>query len=248
MHTEIKSRGPDFGPKPPRSLRVGGVVPFTATDYPGQIAAVVFVQGCPWRCAYCHNPHLQPRTRHHAFEWQAVLDLLARRVGLLDAVVFSGGEPTGDPVLGQAMRDVKTLGFKVGLHTAGTHPRRLREVLPLVDWVGLDVKTAFGDYADVTRVPASGKHALASLRAVLASGVQYECRTTLHPGLLPEGKILGLAQTLSAMNITNYALQVFRPQGCADDGLNAASVAGYPNQALVSRIAALFPAFTLRRA
>ncbi|QGZ57111.1 anaerobic ribonucleoside-triphosphate reductase activating protein [Paraburkholderia acidiphila] len=244
----MKPRGPDLGPKAPRSLKVGGVVPFTATDYPGQIAAVVFVQGCPWRCAYCHNPHLQPRTRKGAFAWQAVLDLLARRVGLLDAVVFSGGEPTGDPALGQTIRDVKALGFKVGLHTAGTHPRRLRELLPLVDWVGLDIKAAFGDYADVTRVASSGKHALASLEAVQASGVQYECRTTLHPDLLPESEILKLAQTLSAMNITNYALQVFRTEGCADDQLNAVSMAGYPDPALIGRIAALFPAFTLRRA
>ncbi|MCP3720492.1 MULTISPECIES: anaerobic ribonucleoside-triphosphate reductase activating protein [unclassified Paraburkholderia] len=243
----MKSCGPDFGPQAPRTLRVGGVVPFTATDYPGQIAAVVFVQGCPWRCAYCHNPHLQPRTRNGALEWQAVLNLLMRRVGLLDAVVFSGGEPTGDPALGQAIRDVRTLGFKVGLHTAGTHPRRLGEVLPLVDWVGLDVKAAFGDYASVTRVPSSGKHARASLEVVLASGVQYECRTTLHPGLLPEGEVLKLAQTLAAMNITNYALQVFRTQGCHDDGLNAVSMAGYPDHELVGRIAALFPAFTLRR-
>lgn len=243
----MKSRGPDFSPKAPRSLRVGGVVPFTATDYPGQIAAVVFVQGCPWRCTYCHNPHLQPRTRNGAFEWQAVLSLLTRRVGLLDAVVFSGGEPTSDPALAQAIRDVRTLGFKVGLHTAGTHPRRLREVLPLVDWVGLDVKAAFTGYMSVTRVPDSGKHVLASLEAVLASGVQYECRTTLHPELLPESEILRLAQSLSAMNITNYALQVFRAQGCDDDGLNAVSMAGYPNHELISRIAALFPAFTLRR-
>ena len=246
MPTEIKSRGPDFSPRAPRSLRVGGVVPFTATDYPGEIAAVVFVQGCPWRCAYCHNPHLQPRTRNGALEWQAVLNLLTRRVGLLDAVVFSGGEPTGDPALGQAIRDVRTLGFKVGLHTAGTHPRRLREVLPLVDWVGLDVKATYGDYASVTRVPSSGEHALASLEAVLASGVPYECRTTLHPELLPESKILNLAHTLSAMNVTNYALQLFRTQGCDDDGLNAISMADYPDHELIGAIAALFPAFTLR--
>jgi len=226
---------------------VGGVVPFTATDYPGQIAAVVFVQGCPWRCAYCHNPHLQPRTRNSALAWGAVMELLKRRVGLLDAVVFSGGEPTTDPALAQAIRDVRSLGFKVGLHTAGTHPRRLKEVLPLVDWVGLDVKAAFANYPGITRASSSGMHALASLEAVLASGVQYECRTTLHPDLLPENEILSLAQTLSAMNVTNYVLQVFRTQGCDDDGLKSVPLAGYPGNDLVARIAALFPAFTLRR-
>ena len=226
---------------------MGGVVPFTATDYPGQIAAVVFVQGCPWRCGYCHNPHLQPRTRTSPLEWQSVLDLLKRRSGLLDAVVFSGGEPTTDPALAHAMRDVRALGFKVGLHTGGTHPHRLREVLPLVDWVGIDVKADFDNYASVTRVAGSGDRALASLEAVLASGVQYECRTTSHPDLLPENEILRLAQRLSAMNVKHYALQIFRTDGCDDDGLKAASMAGYPRDDLVTQIGALFPAFTLRR-
>lgn len=80
-----------------RPLKVGGLVPFTATDYPGQFAAVVFVQGCPWRCGYCHNPHLQPRSQPAEIEWDALLAFLARRVGLIDAVVFSGGEPSIDP-------------------------------------------------------------------------------------------------------------------------------------------------------
>ena len=91
---------------PLRLLKVGGVAPFTATDYPGQLAAVLFVQGCPWRCGYCHNTHLQPRTREGAVSWAKVMSFLARRVGLIDAVVFSGGEPTSDPALARLFRPV----------------------------------------------------------------------------------------------------------------------------------------------
>src|SRR2546425_1022480 len=80
--------------------KVGGVTPFSATDYPGKLAAVIFIQGCPWRCGYCHNPHLQLRTGASLLRWPQVIDLLQRRVGLIDAVVFSGGEPTTDPALG----------------------------------------------------------------------------------------------------------------------------------------------------
>ena len=75
-------------------LNVGGLTPFSTTDYPGMLAAVVFCQGCPWRCDYCHNPHLLPRKHPGGVEWSQVRDLLLRRQGLLDAVVFSGGEPT----------------------------------------------------------------------------------------------------------------------------------------------------------
>lgn len=62
-----------------------------------------------------------------------MLDLLRRRIGLIDAVVFSGGEATTDPALGEAMLEVRAFGFKVGLHSAGTYPQRLADLLPLVD-------------------------------------------------------------------------------------------------------------------
>jgi anaerobic ribonucleoside-triphosphate reductase activating protein len=175
------------------------------------------------------------------------MDLLKRRVGLIDGVVFSGGEPATDPSLADAIRDVRKLGYKVGLHSAGTHPQRIKDVLPLLDWIGLDIKATFGNYARVTGKRGSGNHALASLEAVLASGVDYECRSTLHPDLLPEEELLSLAHKLAEMNVKNYALQVFRTQGCNDDRLNATSLAGYPSADIVAQIKALFPQFTLRR-
>jgi len=240
---------PGIRPAPgrPRQLSVGGVEPFTATDYPGQIAAVVFVQGCAWRCGYCHNPHLQPRTRHGAIQWDDLVALLERRVGLIDAVVFSGGEPTTDPALADAMEHVRTMGFKIGLHSGGIHPRRLGQVLPRTDWVGLDVKAPFENYERITRVRGSGHQARDSLEAVLDSGVDYECRTTLHPSLLPAADILSLARTLAGMKVKRYALQLFRSQGCNDNGLNAAAMAGYPGERLIREVSALFPDFTLRR-
>jgi pyruvate formate lyase activating enzyme len=121
-----------------RMLKVGGITPFTATDYPGQIAAVVFVQGCPWRCGYCHNPHLQPRLADSPLDWTRIRNLLQRRVGLVDAVVFSGGEPTIDPHLADAIGEVKEMGFKVGLHSGGIYQNRFNEILPMLDrcWTG----------------------------------------------------------------------------------------------------------------
>lgn len=229
-----------------RNLKVGGVTPFTATDYPGQLACVIFVQGCPWRCGYCHNPHLQERTATSPLPWESVMALLQRRVGLIDAVVFSGGEPTMDPCLASAIHDVRELGFKIGLHTGGTHPERLRQVLPLLDWVGIDVKTGFANYERVTRVRGSGSPALSSLQAVLQSGVDHECRTTVHSSLHTEMEIEALACELAGMKVKSYALQVFRHTGCDDTALNLSMRPNFPSAALLARIEGLFPNFVLR--
>lgn len=161
-------------------LRIGGLTPYSATDYPGCFSAVVFCQGCPWRCRYCHNPHLLPADAPPAMAWDEVVYFLGRRRGLLDAVVFSGGEPTLQDGLAEAARAVKALGFKVGLHTADMYPERLRELLPLFDWVGMDIKAPFADYEQITSVAGSGAKARVSARWILDSGVDYEFRTTVH--------------------------------------------------------------------
>lgn len=229
-----------------RSLKVGGITPFTATDYPGKLAAVVFVQGCPWQCGYCHNPHLQLRLQKSPLQWSRVLGLLEKRVGLIDAVVFSGGEPTLDPALPDAIADVRKLGFEVGLHSGGVYPKQLKAVLPLVDWVGLDVKAPFDRYERITGVADSGQSARTSAEAVLESGVRHEFRTTVHQALLTENDVAELAQTLAGMGVQNYALQRFRAQGCKNKELKALSAAGALSDDLVRRVSGQFASFTLR--
>jgi len=233
-------------PAAERRPRVGGVVPFSTVDYPGRICAVVFLQGCPWRCGYCHNPHLQPVDAPGG-GWDAVRTLLARRLGLVDAVVFSGGEPTADGSLEDAIAEVRAAGFAVGLHSAGIHPRRLERVLGLVDWVGLDVKAPFDQYPAVTGVRGSGERARESVNAVIASGREYELRTTFHPGVVTERGVRALAHSLASRGAKDYVLQEFRPQGCMDATL-AASAYRPPSPALLEALRGLFPKFTYRRA
>ena len=235
---------------PASALQVGGLVAFSATDFPGRLSAVVFVQGCPWRCHYCHNPHLQTRCEAGALDWQNLRSWLARRVGLLDAVVFSGGEPCMDPALPQAMCDVRAMGFAVGLHTAGIYPRRLGEVLPWVDWVGLDIKAAPERYASITQVSGSGAPAWECANAVLASGVEHEFRTTIHPDLHSEDDVRDLGLRLQGMGVRHYAVQEFRPTGCNDMAL--ATPVGHAgpliSAALQTELAACFDTFTYRSA
>ena len=202
------------------SLQVGGFVPFSTLDYPGHLAAVVFCQGCVWRCRYCHNPHLQPFDGG-CWSWENILSLLAERSNFLEAVVFSGGEPTAQASLAPAMRAVKDIGFKIGLHTAGIFPDRLAEILPLVDWVGLDIKAPWDERHDrITQKKSSFQAPAESLRLLLASGVAYELRTTVHPDLITQRDLSEIAFQLESAGAAPTKIQPFRPEGCLDPALS----------------------------
>lgn len=206
---------------PAPRLRVGGLARLSTCDWPDHLTATVFLQGCPWRCGYCHNAHLIPATAGEGPPWPEIMAFLAGRRGLLDGVVFSGGEPTLQSELVGAVQAVRELGFAVGLHTAGPYPERLSAMLPLLDWVGFDVKAPFAGYDAVTGVVGSGDRAAESLRRLLASGVDYEVRTTVHPDLLGAEDLDRLARQLQALGVRRYVTQAFRAQGCADPDLAA---------------------------
>lgn len=215
---------------------IGGLTPFSTTDWPGQLAAAVFVAGCPWRCHYCHNPHLQERRPGMA--WGEVLALLERRRGLLDGVVFSGGEPLSEAQLPEMMEAVAALGFKIGLHTAGIYPRQLQGVLHRLDWVGLDVKTLPAGYAALTGRRYSAAPVWTSLELLLAWGGDFECRTTWSPRWLPETGLLDLAQELARRGVQNYAVQGYRRA--------AGAIVDTPGTATQEALARLFPSYQWR--
>lgn len=227
-------------------LRVGGFTPLSTTDWPGMLAAVVFCQGCPWRCRYCHNPDLIPARGEHEIPWEKVLAFLHRRQGLLDGVVFSGGEPTLQTSLADAMREVRALGFQIGLHTGGMYPEKLEAVLPLVDWVGMDVKAPFAAYPRITGAAGSGGRAQAGLQQVLASGVDHEIRTTVHPVLLSNADLTDMARDLAARGVKHYVIQAFRSQGCQDKGLRWNTERDQPLQAVGEDLAGWFEDFSVR--
>jgi len=230
------------------TLKIGGLTPFSSTDYPGMLAAVIFCQGCPWRCAYCHNPHLQARHSSELIEWDTVQDFLLRRRGLLDAVVFSGGEPTLQHSLLDAILQTKKLGYKIGLHTAGIYPKQLAQLLPHLDWVGFDIKTQLADYGRITLASQSGERVRASAKLLLQSGVAHEFRTTVHPQLMSHTQLLQLAEELSDFGVEHYALQAFRATGCADSSLLHDEETDYLNPHFQQSIGANFKSFIFRSA
>lgn len=179
--------------------------------------------------------------------WRDVVEFLKRRRGLLDAVVFSGGDPTLQAALPEAIRQVRALGFRIGLHSAAPFPERLKAVLPMLDWVGLDIKAPFDQYEAITGVPGSGSKAREGLAALLESGVAYEVRTTAHSLLHTPESLLQLARELKSMGVRYFSLQEFRPQGCASL-LLCANATPLLNADLTGLIAQQFKNFTLRQA
>jgi len=194
-------------------------VPLTTVDYPGELSAVVFAQGCPWRCRYCHNPDLLAARANTQWRWQDVLKTLERRRGLLDAVVFSGGEPVMQSSIRDAIMQVRALGFKVGLHSAGIYPKRLTSILPLIDWIGLDVKALPAGYPDITTVRASGRAAWASVAQVLASKVAHQFRITVHPQLTSEKQVSEIERRLLDLGAQEVVRQPVRTERCFDKSL-----------------------------
>ena len=207
------ARRPRDLPATSDSLVIAGLTPLSSCDWPGKLVATVFAQGCPWSCTYCHNPDLIPTRAEGIVPFQRVRDLLAKRRGLLDGVVFSGGEPTRQRALGAAMREVRDAGFGVGLHTGGAYPARLREVIGLVDWVGLDIKAPRADYGKITGVGPSGSKAFESLDIVLAAGVDVQVRTTVDPTVLTEDDVARIRAELAERGVTDLVLQTVRAEG-----------------------------------
>jgi pyruvate formate lyase activating enzyme len=227
-------------------LNIGGLTPLSSLDFPGELTAVVFCQGCPWRCRYCHNSALLPTKGPVAVPWRDIESLLARRRGLLDAVVFSGGEPTLQRGLATAMERVKTAGFKVGLHTAGCYPNRLPPLMPLLDWVGLDVKALPEDYGSITGAPDSGARGWASLEVLLGLGASLEVRTTLLPGWTLAGEVAPLMRRLAAAGVARYAVQSCRTEHSLDRDLLDAGTSAPTRSALHDLGTRLFRHFLLR--
>ncbi len=213
-------------------LVIAGLTRMSSCDWPGRLVATVFLQGCPWRCTYCHNHAILDPRAPGQVPWREVRELLTRRAGLLDGVVFSGGEPTRQTALADAMREVRDRGFGVGLHTGGAYPRKLEALLPLVDWIGFDVKAPRHLYRAITRVggeTTAADQAFASLRMVLDSGVDVQVRTTVDPTVLSDDDVRALTATLHDLGVADHVLQEVRPDGTTTEYQQALAATRHPS-------------------
>lgn len=224
-------------------VQLGGFVPLSSVDWPGKRVATLFLRGCPWRCAYCHNPHLQGRGCTAGPAWEAIVARLEKDRGALDGVVFSGGEPLADRTLPEQLRELRQRGFRLGLHTGGAYPQRLAPLLPWLDWVGFDLKTDYAYYDALTGAKGSAAKATQSARLIVHSGVDHEFRLTWHHQVVSADSALLAAHFASHLGARRFVMQVYREEGVTPGNLDAHST---PPPLLLERIREIFPDFELR--
>ena len=177
------------------AIKVAGWQKLSLIDYPGKMAAVIFLAGCNMRCHYCHNRHIW-NARQNCIPLLDILTELRGRQGWLDAVVVSGGEPTLAPDLILILRALRELGLAIKLDTNGTRPAVVRQVvsLGLVDYVALDLKAPASKYVVITGMPID--NVLVTARFLKAQKrVPYMFRTTLSP-YLDENDLQEIGQTI----------------------------------------------------
>ena len=160
---------------------IGGFQPFTLSDFPGHVAAIVFTQGCNWRCPYCHNRSLlkMRRPEQELIPETHVFDLLHRRRNELDGLVITGGEPTIQEDLARFLHEVRRLGLAIKLDTNGSRPDVIGQLLDagLLDYIAMDVKAPFDRYELITDCGVDTNALKTSIALLKNSGVSCEFRT-----------------------------------------------------------------------
>lgn len=199
-------------------MKIGGLQKFSLIDYPGKICAVLFTQGCNFRCPYCHNPELvNPRLYGTSIPEGEFFKFLANRQGKLDAVVVTGGEPTIQADLVDLISRIKTMNFLVKIDTNGSFPRVLEELIEreLVNYIAMDVKAPLERYEEITASPINPSDIEKSIGLIMKSGIDYEFRTTVAKLLLDEKDIMRIGETIAGAR--KLVLQKFVPSKTLDE-------------------------------
>lgn len=163
-------------------LLIGGLKKTSLLDYPDKISAIVFTQGCNFRCGYCHNPNLlKANQQEDIYSIDVFFDFLKKRVGKLDGVVITGGEPTLQKDLVSFIEHIKSLGFLVKLDTNGSNPQVLEELLQkkLIDYVAMDIKAPLDKYSEIVCTNIDVDKIKKSRDLLFNSSIGFEFRTTV---------------------------------------------------------------------
>lgn len=234
-------------------MKIGGLQKLTLIDYPGKIAATVFLCGCNFRCPFCYNREIvlpeeikkQPQISEKDFFY-----FLRKRKGLLDGVVITGGEPILNKELPDFIKKIKKLMFLIKIDTNGSNPEMLKNLIKenLVDYVAMDIKApldvnfqfSISDFQlnsksqisvhqKATGVKVDLNKIKESIELIKNSGIDYEFRTTVIPGVHTKEDILQIAKEISPAK--KYFLQNFRPEKTIDPKFE--KIKPYPQEYLL---------------
>ena len=225
-------------------MEIGGLQKLTLIDFPGRIAATVFLIGCDFRCPWCYSSELvlpekikkQPRVLEREF-----FNFLKKRKGFLEGLVLCGGEPTIHKDLPNFIRKIKKLGYLVKLDTNGSNPKMLKKLIEnkLVDYVAMDIKAPPEKYNKSAGVKLDIKKIQKSIDILKEGRVDYEFRSTILSRFHTKEDVINMAKWIKGTK--KYYLQNFRPEKTIDPKFE--KIKPYPQEYLLEIQKAISPFF-----
>ena len=208
-------------------MKIKGLQKLTLLDYPGRLAATVFLGGCNMRCPFCHNASLVVRPDNTEITEDELFAFLESRRGKLSGVCVTGGEPTLNRELPSFISKIRALGYSVKLDTNGTNPDMLESLIRdgLVDYVAMDIKTSIENYGRVSGIPDIDTSKIErSIDLLLSGAVPYEFRTTVVRELHTASDFEAIGRRIEGARA--YFLQSFKDSGdLIEDGFSSYSEA-----------------------
>jgi pyruvate formate lyase activating enzyme len=198
-------------------MKIGGLQKVSLIDYPGLICGIVFLQGCNFKCPYCHNPELvDPKLFKPGIRENEVLEFLNTRKGKLDAISITGGEPTIQEDLTSFIKQIKKMGFAVKLDTNGSQPKVIKNLLAekLLDFIAMDIKAPLEKYKNIVNTQVNTESIKESIDLILKAKIPHEFRTTIVESQLEENDILEIGKLIAGAS--RYVLQKFVPSKTLD--------------------------------
>lgn len=196
-------------------MQIHGFNKLTLLDYPGHLAATIFLGGCNMRCPFCHNASLVTKAASQpTLPPEEIISSLAKRKNILEGVCISGGEPTLYPDLPDLIKEIKALGFHVKLDTNGTNPAMLKSLVKdqLIDFVAMDIKNSRGKYSLTSGISDINLKLIEeSISYLLSSPLEYEFRTTVVKEHHTNEDMLSIGQWIEGAKA--YYLQQYKDSG-----------------------------------
>lgn len=193
------------------SFGIKGFTPTSLTDWPGKITAVIFLPRCNLRCHYCYNPEFinNPDGLEDVSD-SKIFSYLGKKKKWLDGVVMLGGEPTVHPHFLDIIRKVKKMDLGIAVHTNGTKPDMIKKLIEekLVDYFAMDIKAPFMDYKKIVDVDIKVEDIRESVNFIKDSGIDYEFRITVVPGLISKKDIEKIGKDIGGAK--RFFIQQFR--------------------------------------
>jgi len=227
-------------------VKIGGLQKLTLIDFPGRLAATVFLTGCNFRCPFCYASELvlpekiknQPKISE-----KELFQFLKERKNLIEGVVLCGGEPTTSKNLISLIKKIKKMGFFIKLDTNGSSPEILKKLIDgkLVDYIAMDIKGPKERYSEFAGIKVDIKKIQKSIDILKEGGVDFEFRSTIVPTLHKKEDVIEMAKWIRGSK--RYFLQNFRPEKTIDPSFE--KIKPYPQEFLLEIQKAISPFFEI---